>query len=207
MGMGGRWGQRWAWAAALCALGCDDEAFEGRETVIPVDQAEVLRIFDTECVSCHAGLEAAAGLDLSSDLCGRLLDGQLVLAGAPFASQVYLRMVSPSAPMPPTGPLPAEQTDRVRRWIEQGAACDRPAFVDAGPLDGAEIYARSCAGCHGESGEGGAGPAMAVAVSGLSAEAVAQVAQQGAGSMPAILTEAEDAALVAAYALEEWGAR
>ena len=80
MGMGGRWGQRWAWAAALCALGCDDEAFEGRETVIPVDQAEVLRIFDTECVSCHAGLEAAAGLDLSSDLCGRLLDGQLVLA-------------------------------------------------------------------------------------------------------------------------------
>lgn len=203
-------GRALGWAGvALGALlsGCDDEEFNGRETVIPADQAEVLRIFDTECVSCHAGLDAAGGLDLSSDLCGRLFDGLLVVPEAPFASAVYLRLVSPSAPMPPDGPLPAEHVDLIRRWIEQGAPCDREAFVESGPLDGEAIYGRSCAGCHGAAGEGGSGPAMATAVSGLSAEAVAAVAQQGAGSMPAILTDAEEAALVADFVLSEWGAR
>lgn len=203
---------RAAAAPAVCALAlaglvaaCDDEVFGGRSTVVPVDQEDVLRIIDTECVACHAGVDAAGDLDLSSDVCGRIFDGLTVVPGAPYASQLYLRVVSPSAPMPPDAPLPDEDAALIKAWIEQGAACDREPFVEAGPADGAELYSRSCAGCHGASGEGGAGPAMATAAAGLDAAGVAAVAQTGSGTMPGILADAEEAAIVGAYVVETWG--
>ena len=197
----------WLCALALAGLAasCDDEAFDGRTTEVPVDQEDVLRIIDTECVACHAGVDAAGGLDLSSDVCGRIFDGLTVVPGAPFASQLYLRLVSPSAPMPPDAPLPAEDIALVKAWIEQGAACDREPFVDSGPIDGPELYARSCAGCHGASGEGGAGPAMATVAAGLDAAGVAAVAQAGSGTMPGVIADEQEALLVGAYVVETWG--
>lgn len=70
---------------------------------------------------------------------------------------------------------------------------------------GADVYATSCAGCHGANGEGGTGPAMETAVAGLSESDVANVALNGEGGMPAILSDAGDAADVGAYSIATWG--
>ncbi len=51
-----------------------------------------------------------------------------------------------------------------------------------GGIDGAALYAASCAGCHGASGEGGFGPALVGA--GLSANQIITVTSSGAGVMP-----------------------
>ena len=191
------------WVAAVVA--CDDERFDGRETVVPADQEEVLRIIDTQCVQCHAGVAATGGLDLSSDVCGRIFDGLTVVPGAPYASQLYLRVISPSAPMPPDGALAAEEADLIKRWIEQGAPCDREPFVDQGPVDGAAIYGRSCAGCHGAGGEGGAGPPMQTVAAGLDPAAVAAIAQSGAGTMPGVVSDPDEALMVGTYVIDTWG--
>ena len=46
---------------------------------------------------------------------------------------------------------------------------------------------------------------MTAAVVGLDAAAVADIAQRGSGSMPGIIGDAEEALLVAEFALSEWG--
>ncbi len=80
--------------------------------------------------------------------------------------------------------------------------------TDAGEGDatnGATVYANSCAGCHGTSGEGGSGPSMSSAVAEHSASAIANIAMNGEGSMPPVLSDSGDAADVAAYAVATWG--
>ncbi len=71
---------------------------------------------------------------------------------------------------------------------------------------GASVYTSSCSGCHGAEGEGVSAPAMGTVVPGKSAADIAEIAMNGTGSMPAILsgnqTSADD---VAAYCVETWG--
>jgi mono/diheme cytochrome c family protein len=171
----------------------------------PSDQAGVLRLVDTQCVSCHAGLDAPAGLDMAADFCGDATLLRLVNPGDPEGSVMLLRMRSPSAPMPPEGGISEEELEMVEYWIADGAPCDREAFYDAGELDGAGIYARSCAGCHGAAGEGISGPAMAVAVGSRTPEEIATIAQDGIGGMPGVISDSAEAELVAAYVVETWG--
>jgi len=70
---------------------------------------------------------------------------------------------------------------------------------------GADVYSTSCAGCHGAEGEGASGPAMSDVVPGHSEDDIASVAMNGEGSMPPILSDATQAADVAAYCVATWG--
>lgn len=196
------------WAGLVA--GCDDTEFNANDQPSGVFLADVLEIVDTECIGCHAGLTAEAGLDLSTDFCGTVLDGRIVAPGSPELSLMVQRMRSPSEPMPPSGALPQSQQDVVRLWIEDGAPCDGVAATgtdDTGAVEepGAALYASFCAGCHGGAGEGGSGPAMAAVVPGRTADEIAQIARSGSGGMPPVLGDPDDAATVGAWVVEQWG--
>src|SRR5687767_8423203 len=89
---------------------------------------EVKPILEATCISCH-GPEKPKG-DLRLDSRAAALqggDGGPALApGKPEASKLYTTTVLPPGHddiMPPKGdPLSKEQTERLRLWIEQGAA-------------------------------------------------------------------------------------
>lgn len=78
-----------------------------------------------------------------------------------------------------------------------------PGDGDAAAGEG--VYSISCAACHGASGEGGTGPAMTTAAAGLSASEVANIALNGSGGMPGVLSDTGDAADVGAYVIATWG--
>jgi mono/diheme cytochrome c family protein len=109
-----------------------------------------------------------------------------------------------------------ENIQLVADWIDAGADCDGLADDDGGGsdvgddgttggVDGATVYVNSCSGCHGANGEGVAGPNMVSAVDGLTAEDVADIALNGSGNMPAILTDPEEADAVGEYSVSEFG--
>jgi mono/diheme cytochrome c family protein len=80
--------------------------------------------------------------------------------------------------------------------FEPSAATDEP--VAAGDAEqGADVFARSCAGCHGPGGTGGSGPALMG--TGLEAAFVTERVREGAGVMPAGLVTGQDEADVVAY--------
>ncbi len=198
---------RWIW---LVGVGCDDSLFAGNPQPSGVVLADVTDIIDRNCISCHSGLTAPAGLDLSTDFCGTVLDGRIVAAGNPEASLLYLRMRSTSDPMPPTGRLSEDAVETVWNWISEGAECEgvEPGvLVDTGDTlyPGASVYAISCAGCHGQSGGGGSGPAMTSVVPGRTAQDIADVALMGAGTMPRILADEQEALDVGTFAVATWG--
>ena len=87
-------------------------------------QDHVLPIFRQHCLSCHNANDAEAGLAIDSF--GALMEGggsgDVVADGDPSASRLYLVMTHDEEPtMPPDqDPIPAEQLDVIKRWIEGG---------------------------------------------------------------------------------------
>jgi polyvinyl alcohol dehydrogenase (cytochrome) len=59
-----------------------------------------------------------------------------------------------------------------------------PGEGDQGAASGADVYRRSCAGCHGGSGEGASGPSLAGVEERLTREEHIAVVRDGQGSMP-----------------------
>jgi len=198
-------------ALALCvALGCDDTEFNGNPPASGVFLEDVLEIVDHNCLECHAGLTAESGLDLSTDFCGAVSTGGIVVPGLPDASLLYLRMRSPSDPMPPSGRLPDEDLELVRVWIEDGADCDGTSWADSTDTGessdpGEQLYGQYCAGCHGSDGGGNNGPAMTTVVPGLTAQDIADIARSGTGGMPPVLPDPDDGLLVGEFCVEQWG--
>ncbi|HCH65901.1 MAG: hypothetical protein CL927_19570 [Deltaproteobacteria bacterium] len=188
--------------------GCDDHLLNGNAPASGIFLADVLEIIDSECISCHAGLTADAGLDLSTDFCA-VVNGRIVVPESPETSLLYLRMRSPSEPMPPSGQLSADQINIVRTWISEGADCEGASWVvddDTGAADpGKQLYDNYCAGCHGADGGGVSAPAMTAIVPGLTAEEVAQIARAGSGTMPPILADPDDAQTLGEWVVAEWG--
>lgn len=101
---------------------------------------------------------------------------------------------------------PSAVMQRLSRWrllVAVGVA----VFILAGcagsteGLFGAELYARSCAGCHGGEGGGGSGPALGSGsdAAELSDDQITGVIEVGPGTMPAFdrLTDDQIASLVA----------
>ncbi len=172
---------------------CDDTQFGTRYAPPGVPLEDVLYIIDHSCISCHAGLQAEAGLDLSTDFCGAALGGGYVRPGDPDQSPLYMRMRSVSSPMPPTGPLPDADLELVHDWIAEGAVGCEGGVSD----DPADLYTAHCAGCHGAGGEGAVGPPMAAAVAGRTPEELSDIARNGIGTtMPAApLSESQGLAL------------
>jgi hypothetical protein len=85
----------------------------------------VLPLLRDKCLGCHNGEKARGGLDASNYV--KLMEGgssgAVVKPGEPDDSRLYLLAAHKAEPkMPPKAePLPAEQLNTLKKWIEQGA--------------------------------------------------------------------------------------
>lgn len=68
-----------------------------------------LGVFRKNCLSCHAGGSARAGLDLSN-----------YAQSKAKASSILNRMNDSASPMPPTGLLPSQSRSIVETWVQTG---------------------------------------------------------------------------------------
>ncbi|SFL66691.1 c-type cytochrome [Salibacterium qingdaonense] len=67
---------------------------------------------------------------------------------------------------------------------------------------GEQVVNENCISCHGENLEGGSGPNISNVGNDMSAEEIADIAQNGVGDMPpGVVSSAEDAQAVAEYLL------
>jgi hypothetical protein len=119
--------------------------------------ADVRAVFKTSCVfsSCHAASAHMGGLDLEIDPYDGLINAtpsnkaakaegwKRVVPGDDAKSFLVFKLALPGASDPDYGdrmpdvtgePLPSDEIDLVRRWVQQGAHGDLP---DGGTSDGA----------------------------------------------------------------------
>src|SRR5215471_20479290 len=96
------------------------------QTPAKVDfRRDVQPIFKSNCYGCHGPAQQMNNfrLDRRRDaLRGGTLN--MIAPGSSQSSHLYLRLTSQDrlgAPMPPTGPLPKEQVEIIKNWIDQGA--------------------------------------------------------------------------------------
>lgn len=101
-------------------------------------QRQILPIFEKNCLECHATAHTGSDGKLKKPQGGVVLDskdgittskrGKLVVAGKPDSSMLFESIALPAddddrMPPPKKGaPLPQEQQDLIKRWIEEGAA-------------------------------------------------------------------------------------
>ena len=115
------------WLAFLSA--CDDTTFKSHVEAVEGEGIEgVVAVFESNCVSCHQGPSASAGLALDGDLCDSMVDveassgsGILIVPGSKEDSVLYQRIVDELRPMPPGGVMPESNTEIVGEWIDAGA--------------------------------------------------------------------------------------
>ncbi len=88
--------------------------------VVPISFAnDIQPIFNANCVACHPG---SSDPDLTSGLSYAALNGGgYINTATPASSILYLRMTDSGSPMPTSGVLSTSTTDKVLKWIEQGA--------------------------------------------------------------------------------------
>ena len=87
-------------------------------------RTQIMPIFQDNCISCHGPSQQLNGLRL--DRRRDAMRGGTVAVIGPTngsASRLYLRVAGNQfgLRMPPTGPLPQEQIDLIKNWIDQGA--------------------------------------------------------------------------------------
>jgi mono/diheme cytochrome c family protein len=158
---------------------------------------------DGTCVGCHGATNPSAGLDLSTDFCGTVLDGRLVVEGDSAGSVLYQRISDAGAPMPPGGLMDQSNIDIIANWIDDGADCSGDGGGSS--ATGEDLYGSNCAGCHGDAGQGGSAPALGDVVPGMDAEDVSEVILLGEDEMPPINVTAGEAALIADHVIATWG--
>lgn len=91
---------------------------------------DIAPIFKENCFACHDAKKRSGKFDMTTF--EKLMVGganfEQIIPGEPDASELYYLICSEDERrMPPVGkgdPLPKEQTELVRRWIEQGAKID-----------------------------------------------------------------------------------
>jgi len=82
-----------------------------------VKYADIKSILDSNCLSCHGGRGAKAGVDVSSY--EALTSGRSVVPGNANGSRL-VRAIK-SGRMPPKGPLAAGDQDKIAQWVDGGA--------------------------------------------------------------------------------------
>jgi hypothetical protein len=88
---------------------------------------DIRPILKTKCMSCHGGVRQLGGLSFlfEEDMYAELRSGKkAIVPGSPQQSELYRRVTSdrPAQVMPPDGEqLTEEETELIRRWIEEGA--------------------------------------------------------------------------------------
>lgn len=108
------------------------------EPQIEIDfETQVLPILQNRCFSCHSAPKVDANGNVTKPRGGVQLDsvksietslhGEVIVAGEPMDSLLYQRITLPEGDtgiMPPQeegAPLTKQETDLIRKWIEQGA--------------------------------------------------------------------------------------
>ncbi len=83
---------------------------------------DIKPLFERSCSACHNAIAKTLGLQTTTyrTLMAGSQNGPVVVPGDPDASKLW-EMVS-QGKMPATGPLPLNEQELVRAWIEQGAA-------------------------------------------------------------------------------------
>jgi mono/diheme cytochrome c family protein len=120
---------------------------EEQETVttepLPADgkvdfSADIQPIFATHCAKCHGADRHSGGLRLDTEA-GAIAGGDShkpILGGTLETNELYQRVSSAERNyrMPKNAPpLPAEELERIKRWVEQGTPWPRPAKADTQP--------------------------------------------------------------------------
>lgn len=130
-------------------------------------EAEVRPILESACLNCHNDTDAEGGLSLETFQAATTGgdQGSSLEPGKPEESSLYTTMVLPAdhdLVMPPEGDLMAKsQTDRIRKWIEEGAIWPEDAVLAPQPRMSFEdhiqpILETQCVSCHHADGpEGG----------------------------------------------------
>jgi ankyrin repeat protein len=113
--------QFWAAPAALFVF----YGISSADSASKVDyRRDVLPILKSNCYGCHGPAQQMNNfrLDRRRDaMRGGTL--AMIAPGSSQSSHLYLRLTSQDhlgAPMPPTGPLPKEQVEIIKNWIDQG---------------------------------------------------------------------------------------
>ena len=95
---------------------------------------DVQPILKSNCYGCHGSSQQMNNfrLDRRRDA---LRGGTItvIAPGSSGSSHLYLRLISQDrigAPMPPTGPLPKEQVEIIKNWIDQGAEWPHEAAAE-----------------------------------------------------------------------------
>lgn len=102
-----------------------DRTASATPPVPAIDYDRDVRPILTQCFGCHGPRQAQSGLRL--DLRQNALRGGdygvVIVPGRSAESKLILRLTGSTAgiQMPPTGPLPREEIDILRAWIDQGA--------------------------------------------------------------------------------------
>lgn len=102
----------------FCVLGL----LPPREIHANIDfERDVAPILQKHCLSCHSGIDAKGGLDLSlRDTAQRGGDsGMAIVAGNLMESLLWTRIQTEE--MPPKRPLPEPEKRTLKKWIESGA--------------------------------------------------------------------------------------
>ncbi|PYV39827.1 MAG: hypothetical protein DMG06_22070, partial [Acidobacteria bacterium] len=104
-------------------------------------EEQILPILEANCIKCHSGSSAQAGLDVRtrSGLLKGGTSGPAIVVGVAEKSLLYQRVRSGQMPLGGS-PLAAPDVEHIRLWIEQGAAARNleppPAsIVGANPAD------------------------------------------------------------------------
>jgi WD40 repeat protein len=107
---------------------------------------DIRPVLQSKCFGCHQPNQAGGGLDLTryENLLLPADSGQAALVVGQAQASAILQLVStengPPA-MPPTGdPLTAQEQDRLRRWIDQGAKNDWVATYEVPSAERPPVY-------------------------------------------------------------------
>ena len=89
-------------------------------------ETHIFGMLEEHCVVCHDQDEAGGGLDLSSyaALMQGGSSGKSIVVGKPDKSRLYRLVARLERPFMPkdSDPMPKAELDKLKRWIEQGAA-------------------------------------------------------------------------------------
>jgi uncharacterized membrane protein len=111
------------------------------DAVLTIDFAkDVQPIFTKNCVECHGPSKKKGGLRLDDPgyMFGKAQDAWVVVPGSPEKSDLVRRISLDKEDrdrMPPKGdPLPAEQVEKLRKWVAEGAYwSEREKPIEAPP--------------------------------------------------------------------------
>src|ERR1041385_1281441 len=121
----------------LFAIAAFYEMLNAQSPAIIDFQRDVQPILKANCIGCHGPAQQLNRFRL--DRRRDAMRGGTIPVIAPGSSQsshLYLRLIGKDPigmPMPPTGSLPAEQTEIIRNWIDQGAVGPDAASGEAPP--------------------------------------------------------------------------